>query len=474
MKLAELRQLTGSFNNWQKAIDNKELDLVEVAESLENFLQLVQNKYQAFITIREKSKILKELENNIEKQRPLLGWPFTMKDIFITKGIRTTASAKLLQDYIPPYSSTVYKRLQKAGGTLVAKTNCDAWGFGASTENSDFYPSRNPYDPTRVPGGSSGGAVVAVATGISSFDISEDTGGSIRQPAALSGVTGFKPTYGSISRYGAIAFSSSLDTVGVIGRRVEDIIRVFNLVKGSDELDATVYPRQKPTQLMSPNKLRNLTIGYLPEIMKEGVDGEILQAINEVKDFYKQELGITFKEVQLPHFKYGVATYYVLAPSEASSNLSRYDGNRYGHNRAAFTDEAIRRIIIGTFSLASGYYDAYYLQALQVRRLIYEDFLRAFNSVDALLLPTTPTPAFKIGEKSSDPLQLYLQDIFTIPASLAGVPGISFLAGLSNQGLPLGLQLIGPHFKEDLLVSLVAFWQEKKKTHLVYPHTENE
>ncbi len=469
MKLKELRQLTLSLENWKKAVKNKEVDLTDISQSLVDNLNLVQSKFKAFITILDKKEIRNQLEMNIAKQLPLLGWPFTMKDIFVTQGIRTTASAKLLKDYIPPYSSTVYRRLRAAGGTLLAKTNCDAWGFGASTENSDFYPSRNPYDPSRVPGGSSGGAAVAVASGVSSFDISEDTGGSIRQPAAMTGVTGFKPTYGSISRYGAIAFSSSLDTVGIIGRRIDDIIQVFNLVRGPDHLDATVYPQSSELEPVEETKLKELTIGYVPEIMEEGVEKEIIQAFQEVKQFLRTQLKIKFKKVNLPHFKYGVATYYVLAPSEASSNLSRYDGNRYGQGRKTFSDEAIRRIILGTFSLASGYYDAYYLQALKVRRLIYEDFVKAFKGVDTILMPTTPTTAFKIGEKSGDPLQLYLQDLFTIPASLAGVPGISFLVKLSRKGLPIGLQLIGPHFREDLLVSLVRFWQQKQKTDFIYP-----
>ncbi len=468
MKLDQLHQLTGSLQKWRRSVLNKEIDLNDVARSLKENLELVASKYQAFITILPEKEILSQIRKGINSRKPLLGWPFTMKDIFVTKNIKTTAGANLLSEYKPPYSSTVYKRLLVGGGSLLAKTNCDAWGFGASTENSDFYPSRNPYDPSRVPGGSSGGAAVAVATGVSGFDIAEDTGGSIRQPAALTGVTGFKPTYGSISRYGAIAFSSSLDTVGIIGRRADDIAKIFNLIKGIDNLDATVRPNQSETEILSAGELKKLTIGYLPQITRSNLQKEIYQTNQKAEDFFKKTLKISFKEIKLPHFNYGVATYYVLAPAEASSNLSRYDGNRFGKKRNSFGSEAIRRIILGNFALASGYYDAYYIQALKVRRLIFEDFIQAFKEVDLILMPTTPTTAFKIGERT-DPLQLYLQDIFTIPASLAGIPGVSFLADKDKNGLPIGLQLIGPHFQESLLLSLVAYWQSEEKTNFVYP-----
>lgn len=469
MKIKDLRFLTASFNHWQQAIKTKAFDLDDFVDTLVDFLHSAQHSTQSYITILNRKTIKTQLETAIKNKKPLLGWPFSMKDIFITQNIKTTASSKILKDYLPPYSSTIYQRLVNSGGTLIAKTNCDAWGFGASTENSDFYPSKNPYDLKRVPGGSSGGSAASVAMGLSAFDVAEDTGGSIRQPAAFCGVIGFKPTYGSISRYGAIAFASSLDTVGFIGRRVEDLVWLFNQTKGPDNHDATVYPLQKPTRLLPLSQLKNKKIGYIQNFIEQGVQPEIIQAFNQVKDYFHKKFHIEFIPVKMPHFDYGLAVYYILAPAEASSNLARYDGLRYGQPRNNFGPEAIRRILLGNFALASGYYDAYYLKALKVRRLIYQDFINAFETVDAILLPTAPTTAFKLGEKNQNPLQMYLGDIFTIPPSLAGVPGISFPVGFDHNHLPIGLQLIGKHFNESLLLSLIYAWQQDFQFDQFYP-----
>ncbi len=469
MKIKELRFLTTSFHNWQQAVKSSAFDITDFVNTLSDALQTAQQHTQSYITILNKNTIKTNIQKAIKDQKPLLGWPFSMKDIFITQNIKTTASSKVLSNYIPPYSSTIYQRLVDLGATLIAKTNCDAWGFGASTENSDFYPTKNPYDLSRVPGGSSGGSAASVAMGLSAFDVAEDTGGSIRQPAAFCGVIGFKPTYGSISRYGAIAFASSLDTVGFIGRQVQDLIWLFNQTKGPDNQDATVYPHQQPTKLLKPSQLKNKKIGYIQEFLDQGIQSDIIQAFNRVKDYFHQEFNIQFIPVKMPHFDYGLAVYYILAPAEASSNLARYDGLRFGNPRNMFGPEAIRRILLGNFALASGYYDAYYLKALKVRRLIYQDFIDAFQTVDAILLPTTPTTAFKLGEKSQDPLQMYLGDIFTIPPSLAGVPGVSFPVGFDHNHLPIGLQLVGKHFNEDLLLSLVYAWQQHYQFDKLYP-----
>ncbi|NOY15135.1 MAG: Asp-tRNA(Asn)/Glu-tRNA(Gln) amidotransferase subunit GatA [bacterium] len=470
MKIKDIRHLTQSFANWQKAVKSNQFDLSEFSRSLVDYMHQAQTKTQSYITILPPAEINKKLQAAVKSNKPLLGWPFSMKDIFITKGIKTTASSKILQDFVPNYDSTIHQRLSRLGGTLTAKTNSDAWGFGASTENSDFYSSKNPYDTNKVPGGSSGGSAASVAMGLSAFDIAEDTGGSIRQPAAFCGLIGFKPTYGSISRYGAIAFSSSLDTVGLIGRDIKDIVWLFNQVKGPDQKDATVYPDQKPTKIYPASRLKAKKIGYIPGFLDENVQPDIISHFHKVKDFYTNNFNIEFVEINMPHFDYGLAVYYILAPAEASSNLARYDGLRYGRSRDQFGHEAIRRILLGNFALASGYYDAYYLKALKVRRLIYQDFIQAFKKVDALLLPATPTTAFDLGEKSQDPLQMYLNDIFTIPPSLAGVPGISFPTGFDSQGLPVSLQLVGPHFSEGLLAGLILAWQQSIKPYLNYPN----
>ncbi len=469
MRLSEIRQLTRSLSTWRQAVANGRLDVKDFSQSLTDYLAKLQAKTQAYITILPENKIRQQIEAAIKADKPLLGWPVSMKDVFITKEIKTTAGAAVLKDYLPSYSSTVYQRLVSAGGSLVAKTNCDAWGFGGSTENSDFYSSKNPYDLERVPGGSSGGSAVSVASGAVGFDIGEDTGGSIRQPAAFCGVIGFKPTYGSISRYGAIAFSSSLDTIGLFGRQIEDVIEVFNLVKGVDGFDATVYPSQTPTKITSSQQLTKIKIGYLPELF-EGVDPQIKDYFDKLKVFYESELKAEFIEIKLPHFSYGLAVYYILAPAEASSNLGRYDGVRFGQGRQFFGDEAIRRVLLGTFALASGYYDAYYLKALKVRRLIYQDFIKAFNQVESILLPVTLGQAFKLGQNTQDPIKMYLEDSFTIPISLAGLPAISFPVGLSDQGLPLGLQFAGRHFNESTLAGLVKVWQSFSKFNQKYPN----
>jgi len=469
MKLDQIRQLTGSLATWRQAVAGGEFDPAELAADLGDQLNRFQQKTNSFVTLLPPQQVKAKLESAIKDSTHLSGWPFSVKDIFITQGIRTTASSQVLADYVPNYSSTVYQRADQAGAVLTGKTNSDAWGFGASTENSGFGPVRNPYDLSRVPGGSSGGSAAAVAMGLSAFDIAEDTGGSIRQPAGFCGVIGFKPTYGLISRYGAIAFASSLDTVGVIGRRIEDVVEVLNIIKGPDQQDASINPDQSAITLLPPNKLKGLKVGIMPDLSHKGVARPILTQLKRFYTFLTQQLKAKLVEVKLPHFDYGLSVYYLLAPAEASSNLARYDGIRYGAGRDKFELEAVRRILLGNFALSAGYYDAYYLKALKVRRLIYQDFVKLFKQVDILLLPTSPSTAFKLGEKSLDPLQMYLSDIFTIPPSLAGVPAVSLPAGQDDDGLPIGLQLVAGHFQETLLASLVKVWQEETKFYHLYP-----
>ena len=433
---------------------------------------------------------------------PLASMVGTIKDVVITEGVETTAGSKMLKGWIPPYEATLVKRLKAAGATLVGKNNCDAWAHGSSTENSDFGPTKNPWDVTRVPGGSSGGSAAAVAAGYGDFSIGTDTGGSIRQPAALCGVTGLKPTYGRVSRYGLIAMASSLDCPGPLARDAATCARVLEAMAGNDPLDATSVPN-KPFSAVKIKKstgnqnkpLSGLKIGLPKEYFGEGLHSivrvRVQDAINEL-----QELGAELVEISLPSAPAALAAYYIIQPAEVSSNLARFDGIRYGHstllenpkseirnpkishielvkqNRAeGFGDEAKRRIILGTFVLSAGYVDAYYKKALQVRTLLRQDFARAFETVDVIATPTTPNPAFKLGEKTSDPLSMYLEDIYTVSANLVGIPGVSVPCGFVEQKteLPVGLQLLGPMWGEETILRAAYWYQQVTAWHTRQP-----
>ncbi|HEY2867748.1 MAG TPA: Asp-tRNA(Asn)/Glu-tRNA(Gln) amidotransferase subunit GatA [Pyrinomonadaceae bacterium] len=401
---------------------------------------------------------------------PLKGLPIAIKDVLVTKGIQTTCGSRILANYIPQYDATAVARLNDAGVVIVGKTNMDEFAMGSSNENSAFGPVRNPWDTDRVPGGSSGGSAVAVASGVVPVALGSDTGGSVRQPAALCGIFGLKPTYGRISRYGLVAFASSLDNIGIFSGNVFDMASVLGVIAGRDPLDSTSADVAVPDyDSLLDRSISGIRIGVPRAWFGEGLDDNVRDSVEAGIESYRS-LGAEIVDVELPHAKYGIAVYYIIATAEASSNLARYDGVRYGFRaeeshelremyfktrEEGFGPEVKRRIMLGTYVLSSGYYDAYYSKAQKVRTLLKQDYARAFEKCDAILTPTAPSTAFRIGEKSDDPLAMYLNDIYTVSANLAGVPGISVPCGVSN-GLPIGLQLIGNYWSEDLILNLAA------------------
>ncbi len=409
----------------------------------------------------------------------LTGVPMAHKDIFCTRGVATTCGSRMLENFVAPYDATVVERLAAAGMVSVGKTNMDEFAMGSSNETSYFGPVKNPWDPTRSPGGSSGGSAAAVAAGLVAMTTGTDTGGSVRQPAALCGITGFKPTYGRISRYGIVAFASSLDQAGVFAATAEDVALIMQEIAGLDERDSTSSPARVPDYMEGLEaSVKGKTIGVPKEYFDSGLDADYAAAVREALDVYRQ-MGAEIAEVSLPNLALAVPTYYVVSPAEASSNLSRFDGVRFGHRAAGVDDleslykrsrtegfgpEVKRRIMTGTFVLSSGYYDAYYLQAQRVRQLISNDMEACFDKVDILAGPTTPTTAFRIGEKIDDPVQMYLNDIYTVSANLAGLPGISIPCG-SVGGLPAGLQLVGPHFAEERVLNFAHLFQKETDWH---------
>jgi aspartyl-tRNA(Asn)/glutamyl-tRNA(Gln) amidotransferase subunit A len=409
-----------------------------------------------------------------ERSGPLAGVPVGLKDLFVTKGVATTAASKILAGWIPPYDGTAVARLKAAGAVILGKLNQDEFAMGSSNESSAFGPVKNPWDRTRVPGGSSGGSAAAVAADLAAATLGTDTGGSIRQPASLCGVVGLRPTYGRVSRYGVIAFASSLDQVGPLALTVEDCALVLESIAGHDPHDATSIDAPVPRyrDACGPEKARGLTIGIPDEYFVAGIDPEVEAAVRAAIDRL-QSLGATLKRISLPHTKHALAAYYLVAPAEASSNLARYDGVRYGLRAPAtslaemyrktrgegFGAEVKRRIMLGTFALRSGYYDAYYRKAQQVRALIKRDFDSAFEQVDVIATPVSPTAAFKLGEKTADPLSMYLADVFTIPCNLAGLPGMSVPCGFTAAGLPIGLQLLGRPLGEEALFRAASAYE---------------
>ncbi|MBI2415657.1 MAG: Asp-tRNA(Asn)/Glu-tRNA(Gln) amidotransferase subunit GatA [Candidatus Kerfeldbacteria bacterium] len=455
----------------RRQLDSKTISAVELTEQ---FLRTIAEKnpqLNAYVSVLNDYAIeqAKRCDDDIAQGQiqPLTGIPYALKDIFCVKGIETTACSNILRGYIPPYSATVAERLR--AGVLLGKTNTDEFTMGSSTETSAFGVTHNPYDADRVSGGSSGGSAAAVAAGLATFGLGTDTGGSIRQPAAFCGVVGLRPTYGRVSRYGAIAMASSLDTVGPITATVEDCAIVLEQIAGFDALDGTTSDRPvEQYQAILRNVPTGLRIGLPTEYFEtEGLHPGIRQAIEQIVQQLKQA-GHTVQAVSIPHTKYAVPTYYIICPCEVSSNLARYDGIKYGfradsaeelleiyqQSRAqGFGVEAKRRIMIGTYALSAGYYDAYYLKAMQVRTLLRQDFAAAFNEVDVMIAPVTPQPAFKIGEKTTDPIQMFLEDVFTIPSNLAGLPAITVPCGKIDQ-LPIALQVIGPQWSEGRLLQL--------------------
>jgi aspartyl-tRNA(Asn)/glutamyl-tRNA(Gln) amidotransferase subunit A len=412
---------------------------------------------------------------------PLYGVPVAVKDNIVTRDVETTCGSRILKGFVPPYDATCVARLKEAGAIVVGKTNCDEFGMGSSTENSAFGTTRNPWDTRMVPGGSSGGSAAAVAAGEAALALGSDTGGSVRQPASFCGVVGLKPTYGRVSRYGLVAFASSLDQVGVIARSSADCALAARAIFGHDPRDSTSVQTNPP--LGEDVDLAGAKLGLPREFTGEGIDDDVSYAIEMAVDFYGRK-GLGVKEISLPHTPYGVAAYYIAADAEASSNLARYDGVRYGRRADAaegiealyretrgegFGAEVKRRIMLGTYALSAGYYDQYYLKALKVRRRIALDFQRAFEEVDLIITPTAPTPAFPVGEKVGDPLRMYLSDVFTITPSLAGLPALSVPCGFSGEGLPIGMQLVGRAFDEARLLSAAGLFERETEWHSMRP-----
>lgn len=443
----------------------------------------LQKSHNAFITISAKValKQAEEADKRIKSGNNitlLTGIPFTVKDVFSTKDIETTAGSQMLKGYKPVYTATVIQKLIDAGAVMIGKTNCDPFAFGASNENSGFGPVKNPWDDTRVPGGSSGGSAAAVAANVGYFSIGSDTGGSIRQPAGFCGITGLKVTYGRNSRYGLIAMGSSLDTPGILAGSVEDTAIIEEFIAGSDSEDGTSSEEKVPKYSEGIGKdIKGLRIGLPKEYFIEGMDDTVKKTVERAADEFK-ELGAEIIDVSLPYTKYAIAVYYIITPSEISSNMARYDSLRFGQNVGKegymenmiesrseyFEDEVKRRIMLGTYTLSAGYYDAYYKKAMKVRTLVRNDFEKVFKQVDVLLTPISPTLPFKLGEKINDPLSMYLEDVFTGTANIAGIPGISIPVG-QEDSLPIGAQILGPQFSEGLILNAAHKYQKLTDWH---------
>lgn len=459
---------------------NKNFSARELTDSCLERIEKRNPTINAFITVT--AELAREEAQKADKMiadgnaYPLTGIPFSVKDAICTSGVRSTGSAKILDNYIPPFDATVIAKIRQQGAVLVGKNNCDAFGHGASNENSMYGPVRNPHDESKVAGGSSGGSAAAVADNQCIFSIAEDTGGSIRYPAALCGIAGLRPSYGRNSRSGIMPMASSFDTVGPMAKSVEDIALLMEIMAGSDPKDATTVPNSVPryTQTLK-NPLKGLKVGIPKEYFElDGMDTETKEIVWGKMEAFRKEYGVEFIDVSLPHTKYSIPVYYIIVPSEDSSNLGRLDGIRYGIREegkdlfdvyaqsrgAGFPEEVKRRIMIGTYALSAGYYDAYYRKAQKVRTLIIQDFDQVFNQVDVLLTPTSPYPAFGIGEKASDPLAMYLADVFVGPAAVAGIPGLSLNAGKTKSGLPTGIQIMGPRLQEEKVLN-VGYWMEK-------------
>ncbi|GAF25200.1 Asp-tRNAAsn/Glu-tRNAGln amidotransferase A subunit and related amidases [Moorella thermoacetica Y72] len=464
-------------------LNRKEISSEEATAAIIDRIEAVDGRVQAYLTrtaeqALEEARAVDAARARGETLGPLAGVPMALKDNLCTEGVRTTCSSRMLADWVPPYDATVVRRLKEAGAVMLGKLNMDEFAMGSSTENSSFFPTRNPWDLERVPGGSSGGAVAAVAAGEAYFALGSDTGGSIRQPASFCGVVGMKPTYGRVSRYGLVAFASSLDQIGPITRDVTDCALVLEAIAGHDPLDSTSADLPVPDyrSALKP-EVKGLKIGVPREYFGAGMEPEVAAIVRRAIAKL-EELGAVCEETSLPHTEYALPAYYLVAPAEASSNLARYDGVSYGlrvpgkditemymNTRSqGFGPEVKRRIMLGTYALSSGYYDAYYLKALKVRTLIRRDFETAFEKYDLLATPTSPTVAFRLGEKAGDPLAMYLSDLCTIPINMAGLPALSLPCGFS-QGLPVGLQLIGRPFAEATLLQAAYAFEQSTEYH---------
>ncbi|MFZ5816043.1 MAG: Asp-tRNA(Asn)/Glu-tRNA(Gln) amidotransferase subunit GatA [Bacillota bacterium] len=466
-----------------------ELSAVEITEAFLGRIEAVEPQVRAFLTVTAEQAL--DRARKLDGRRragdtelgPLAGVPVAVKDNMCTDGVRTTCGSKILGEYVPPYDATVVERLRASGAIIIGKTNMDEFAMGSSGEHSAFPATRNPWDLERIPGGSSSGSAAAVAAEEVPVSLGSDTGGSIRQPASMTGIVGMKPTYGYVSRYGLVAFASSLDQIGPFGRDVEDVARLFEVIAGPDRRDSTNAGKSPaPIKLAGEPSLKGVRLGVPREYFAEGIDPEVKARIDEAIE-QLQALGAEVEECSLPHTEYALSAYYIIAPAEASANLARFDGVRYGYRTPAYSgllemygrtrsegfgSEVIRRIMVGTYALSSGYYDAYYKKAQQVRTLVIRDFQQVFERFDALVTPTSPIPAWRFGEKADDPLAMYLADVCTIPVNLAGLPGLSVPCGFAH-GLPVGLQFIGKHFDDSRLLQLAWAYQKATKHHEARP-----
>ena len=474
----ELKDLT--IKNIHQGLIKKEFSALEICQEYLDRIDREDKKISAFLTVTREQALsqAEEVDKLISKgvNIPVLaGVPFAVKDNILVEGVKCTAASKILENYIAPYDATVILKLKSSGAVILGKTNLDEFAMGSSTENSAFGPTKNPYDLERVPGGSSGGSAAAVAANLAVFSLGSDTGGSIRLPASFCGVVGLKPTYGSVSRYGLIAFASSLDQIGPMTKNIEDCRIVFEAIKGKDEMDSTsINSKFKNQDAKLQFKIEDLVVGVPKEYFIEGMDPEVEKSVKDaIKEYEK--MGVKIEEISLPHTEYALACYYLIATSEASANLARYDGIRYGFSTASnskiqqsgnlldvylesrgrgFGEEVKRRIMLGTYALSAGYYDAYYLRAQKVRSLVKQDFDKAFEKVDAIFTPVSPTTAFKFGEKTDNPLTMYLSDIFSVSINLAGLPALSLPIKSDIENLPVGLQIIGKPFEEERILKI--------------------
>jgi aspartyl-tRNA(Asn)/glutamyl-tRNA(Gln) amidotransferase subunit A len=483
----ELWQLT--IGEAAELLSRRELSAVELTRAHLERIAAVEGSVRAFVTETRESALrdaerIDQLRGEGATLGPLAGIPLAIKDVIMTQGVTTTCSSRILEHFLPPYDATVMMRLKGAGAVFVGKTNMDEFAMGSSTENSAFFPTRNPWALDRVPGGSSGGSAVAVAAGEAMGSLGSDTGGSVRQPGALTNTVALKPTYGRVSRYGLIAFASSLDQIGPFARSARDAALLLQAIAGHDPLDSTSVDVPVPDYVAAlTGNIKGLRVGVPQEYFVEGTEPGVRKAVEEGIETLRS-LGAEVGECSLPHTRYGVAAYYIIAPSECSANLARYDGVKYGFSlrdgardlidyvsrtrAAGFGAEVKRRIMLGTYALSSGYYDAYYLKAEKVRTLIKQDFDRAFERFDVLVAPTSPTVAFRLGEKLTDPYAMYLNDVFTIPANLSGIPGLSIPGGFSER-LPVGLQLLGPAWGEAKLLQVADAFQRVTDFHTKWP-----
>ncbi len=483
-----------SANQIKEKILAQELTAYSVVEKLFGEIEHKDAKIKAYLTLNKDTALerAKTIDLKINRGEPLgklAGVPIAIKDNLCTKGLRTTCASKILENFVPPYDAHVIERLKEEDAIIIGKTNMDEFAMGSSTENSRFQVTCNPWDPERIPGGSSGGSAAAVASDMAFLALGSDTGGSIRQPAALCGIVGLKPTYGRVSRYGLVAFGSSLDQIGTLTKDVSDAALLLQVIAGHDGMDSTSagLPVQDYPSLLD-GTIEGLRVGVPKEYFGFDLNQEIKKAVEDALRLF-EKLGAKIIDISLPHTEYAVAVYYIIATAEASSNLARYDGVRYGYRSSdselrtpnsllsmysrsraeGFGSEVKRRIMLGTYALSSGYYDAYYMKASKVRTLIKNDFLSAFENVDCIICPTSPTPAFKIGEKTTNPLEMYLSDIFTIPANLAGIPGISIPCGFTRDNLPIGMQILGKHFDEARILKVAKAFERETNYHLKKP-----